>query len=165
MSLRLPYIHGNLTYADIQLLESGNGQGYSFPIYNGIAPPISCTSIEAGNNSVPGSFGICFSSGVLGGYPPYSYLWNFGDGTNSTAMWPVHIYRQDGSYLVTLKVTDATGNVTNSTGMITYDRLPPPPLTLFGIVTLDDPYHRDPGPSDSSDLHCPDKKASTEGRR
>ncbi|HMZ90641.1 MAG TPA: PKD domain-containing protein, partial [Chitinophagales bacterium] len=34
-----------------------------------------------------------------------SYLWNFGDGTNSTEAAPVHIYGAEGMYIVSLEVT------------------------------------------------------------
>jgi PKD repeat protein len=36
-----------------------------------------------------------------------SYFWNFGDGTNSTEKNPTHIYQSSGTYIVTLKVSDA----------------------------------------------------------
>jgi len=44
-----------------------------------------------------------------------SYLWNFGDGTNSTEMVATHSFSDDGLYYVKLTVTDsrnATGSVT-----------------------------------------------------
>jgi hypothetical protein len=45
-----------------------------------------------------------------------TYLWNFGDGTTSTLMDPVHIYPGTGPYVVTLTVTNACGTstITNS---------------------------------------------------
>ncbi|MEW6991084.1 trypsin-like serine protease [Colwelliaceae bacterium 6441] len=43
-----------------------------------------------------------------------SSSWNFGDGSSSNASSPSHTYTQDGSYTVTLKVTDTAGQ-TNST--------------------------------------------------
>ncbi len=45
-----------------------------------------------------------------------SYLWDFGDGTNSTSANPTHIYSAVGNYTVTLTVTDNHGSKnTNST--------------------------------------------------
>ena len=35
-----------------------------------------------------------------------SYLWNFGDETNETAVMPTHVYNEDGNYAVTPTVTD-----------------------------------------------------------
>ncbi len=34
------------------------------------------------------------------------YTWSFGDGTNSTEENPIHVYQSEGTYLVTLKVSD-----------------------------------------------------------
>lgn len=38
-----------------------------------------------------------------------AFLWNFGDGTYSTAVNPTHVYPGPGTYLVTLVVTDTNG--------------------------------------------------------
>jgi gliding motility-associated-like protein len=38
-----------------------------------------------------------------------SYIWDFGDGTNSTTPHPDHVYKQKGAYHVTLTVTNANG--------------------------------------------------------
>jgi PKD repeat protein len=49
---------------------------------------------------------IQFESNVSGGFSPYTYEWNFGDGVTSTDANPVHAYRNDGVYTVTLSVKD-----------------------------------------------------------
>ncbi|MCX7696060.1 MAG: PKD domain-containing protein, partial [Bacteroidales bacterium] len=41
--------------------------------------------------------------------PIASYLWNFGDGNNSTFTNPTHLYNTSGSYTVTLYVSDSYG--------------------------------------------------------
>ncbi|MDP3909798.1 MAG: PKD domain-containing protein [Gemmatimonadales bacterium] len=43
------------------------------------------------------------------GNTPLTYLWNFGDGATGTAAAPVHAYATNGTYHVTLTVTDALG--------------------------------------------------------
>ncbi|MHA1370842.1 MAG: PKD domain-containing protein, partial [Promethearchaeota archaeon] len=43
------------------------------------------------------------------GPEPATFLWYFGDGTNSTEENPVHQYLSPGNYVVTLTVTDANG--------------------------------------------------------
>lgn len=40
---------------------------------------------------------------------PASWLWTFGDGTNSTIQHPVHIYTSAGNYTVSLNVTNGDG--------------------------------------------------------
>jgi len=51
-----------------------------------------------------------FEGRVHGGFAPYSYEWDFGDGETSTSAYPVHSYKSVGSYTVSLKVTDDKGN-------------------------------------------------------
>ena len=58
---------------------------------------------------------IRFYSEVFGGFPPYSYQWDFGDKNTSTEENPVYAYRADGSYTVSLTVTDDRGNTDNET--------------------------------------------------
>jgi len=47
---------------------------------------------------------ITFRANVSGGFTPYSYEWDFGDGATSTNVMPVHAYRGAGDY--TVKLTD-----------------------------------------------------------
>jgi len=37
------------------------------------------------------------------------YIWNFGDGTTSSSKNPIHAYKNNGTYIVTLEVTDNNG--------------------------------------------------------
>ncbi|MBQ8725248.1 MAG: PKD domain-containing protein, partial [Oscillospiraceae bacterium] len=47
-----------------------------------------------------------------------SYLFDFGDGTTSTAVKPVHTYEQTGEYTITLTVTDEDGNTASTDKVI-----------------------------------------------
>jgi len=47
---------------------------------------------------------------IAGGFAPYSYEWDFGDGNTSTDKAPTHAYKTADSYTVSLKVTDDRGN-------------------------------------------------------
>ena len=54
-----------------------------------------------------------FSGSATGGYPPYSYHWDFGDAYSSDEQNPSHTYTITGNYNVTLTVTDDTGNTSD----------------------------------------------------
>lgn len=66
-------------------------------------------------NYVPVEFGIyTFNQVTVGGTPPYSYLWDFGDGTSSTSSNPTHEFiidkgRYRDGFNVCLTVTDFNG--------------------------------------------------------
>ncbi|RME01826.1 MAG: PKD domain-containing protein [Deltaproteobacteria bacterium] len=71
--------------------------------------PLAVASAEPTTGSVP--LTVVFSS--AGSEDPdgriESYLWNFGDGGRSSDPNPTHIYRDPGTYQVTLTVTDTFG--------------------------------------------------------
>jgi PKD repeat protein len=52
---------------------------------------------------------IKFTSEVIGGFSPYNYSWDFGDGKTSTEASPSHSFKEAGTYSVSLKVTDDKG--------------------------------------------------------
>ena len=54
---------------------------------------------------------VDFSPIPFAGTGPFTYLWNFGDGNTSTTASPTHVYSVDGSYTVSLQVTDANGSI------------------------------------------------------
>lgn len=55
-----------------------------------------------------------FNAGVAG-TGPFTYAWDFGDGTTSAAASPTHTYTATGTYDVALTVTDANGCVSTIT--------------------------------------------------
>lgn len=61
---------------------------------------------------------VSFSGSASGGTAPYSYRWNFGDGTSSTQQNPQHTYAAAGSYSVILTVTDAQAQTTSTTKQV-----------------------------------------------
>lgn len=57
---------------------------------------------------------VTFTPAIAGGTPA-SYLWDFGDGTTSTASGPSHTYERPGVYTVGLMVVSSTGEISSAT--------------------------------------------------
>ena len=57
---------------------------------------------------------VQFTAQVGGGFAPYSYQWDFGDGKSSNDVAPIHTYRGSGDYTVALTVTDDRGNTASA---------------------------------------------------
>jgi len=66
-------------------------------------------TFSASNRTVKVGQNIRFAPRIAGGISPYSYEWDFGDGSTSTEVAPTHSYKSAGSYNATLKVTDDKG--------------------------------------------------------
>ncbi|MEM8887121.1 MAG: PKD domain-containing protein, partial [Bacteroidota bacterium] len=66
---------------------------FSAPVQTGCAPPLL----------------VDFTASVTPADPNYTYLWDFGDGTTSNQMNPSHFYSTNGSFTVSLTVTDPGG--------------------------------------------------------
>jgi hypothetical protein len=94
---------------------------------------------------------IQFHGLATGGVPPYTWHWDFGDGSTSTKQNPIYMYAEPGEYTVTLTVTDTEGNSDDdtTTAIIEDDEDPtqPDPKILsidggFGITaTIENPRY------------------------
>lgn len=89
------------------------------------APPAS-TSLMVNSNLMVGAsasptygdapLAIQFNGTVTGGTAPYTWSWDFGDGSPSSSVEnPSHTYALDGKYAAQLTVTDSVGNVGTAT--------------------------------------------------
>ena len=65
-----------------------------------------------------------FTVAVMGGVPPYEYLWDYGDGSTSSTADAPHTFLSPGTYNVTLTVTDARlASVSRSTFVVVFPTL------------------------------------------
>jgi PKD repeat protein len=58
-------------------------------------------------------------------YDTFTYLWDFGDGSVSSEVYPFHVYTDNGVYNVSLTVTDDDGGVGTDTATVTIANLNP----------------------------------------
>lgn len=80
------------------------------------------------------NYPVQFSGAVLDGAPPFSWYWDFGDGTTSIEQYPEHSFENIGQYTVTLIVTDSQDRIGEdyTTAFITQNYRPAKP-TVAGI--------------------------------
>jgi len=78
--------------------------------YMDMAPNWDFLTVDAGT-TYEGYVGesIEFSGSVEDGSPPYNWSWDFGDGNISYGQNPTYVYNKDGTYEVTLIVSDVNG--------------------------------------------------------
>ena len=68
---------------------------------------------------------------------PTGWLWNFGDGSNSTEQNPTHEYTSDGTYSVTLSVENPAGNDTYTNSSCIIIEAQPVPVVDFSSSVTD----------------------------
>lgn len=78
---------------------------------------LSCTA-QANPTSGTVPLQVNFTSSGSGGSEPYSFLWDFGDGSNSTEQNPIHTYQNPGNYNWNFLLTDSKGSTCSKSGTI-----------------------------------------------
>jgi PKD repeat protein len=90
------------------------------------SPALDCSaSATPTTGSAPLS--VAFTGDATGGTTPYTYRWQFGDGSTSTERSPNHTYQTGGSYTATFTVTDASAKTCSKTISITVSQPPAGP--------------------------------------
>jgi len=96
---------------------------------------------------------VNFTGSATGGTPPYSYSWNFGDGTSSTAQNPSHTYSTIGNYIASLTVTDSGSANASATVSIAVGSVTAASLDLAAVTGAPAPGQggtTDPSPGNHS---------------
>src|ERR671910_352017 len=77
-----------------------------------------------------------FQANLTGGTEPYTYIWNFGDGSEeSDEQTVLHTFEESGTYNVTLAATDTDNQNAFDSIEITINE-PPPPTTITEPLTV-----------------------------
>jgi PKD repeat protein len=95
-----------VTVADVAPTANAGGPYSGAP---GLAISFNGSATDPGANDAPG----------------FTYAWDFGDQTTSTLQNPTHAYAAAGNYVVTLRVTEASGLSTTVTTTATVVSVPP----------------------------------------
>ncbi len=97
-------------------------------------------TVSFNTSTIFSSQSIKIQSYVKGGFYPYSYSWDFGDGTYSSSEDPIHQYNQNGTFAVNLTVTDQALKVMNFTYFITVNPKPQRPLSPL-VLDVDKSFY------------------------
>jgi len=79
---------------------------------------------------------VMFGLSSTGGVQPFTFLWDFGDGTNSTKSSPSHLYNSSGTYTVTLTVTDNASQTATWNTTVTVSAGGGGGIDLFNLVLM-----------------------------
>jgi uncharacterized repeat protein (TIGR01451 family) len=89
-----------------------------------VSQPTAPLSANADSNKLKGYEGIInypiqLYGSAEGGEPPYTYKWDFADGSTSNENNPIHIYKDMKEYNVILTITDNTGTTAQDNAIVT----------------------------------------------
>jgi len=74
-----------------------------------VAGPVELSDCQADPDPTKVGYPTTFGVAVSGGFGPYTYAWDFGDGGTSTAEEPTYTYTAAGTWTVSVTVTDELG--------------------------------------------------------
>jgi PKD repeat protein len=128
------------TYADdgtyTVTLTASDGDGGSASTTTSVVVSNANPAITSLTSNAPQSEGspIAFTTAVTdpGTLDTHTYAWTFGDGTTGTGANPSHIYADDGTYPVTVIVTDDDGGTATASINVTVTNSPPTAVTISG---------------------------------
>lgn len=114
------------TYSPEVIITDNYGRTVTNTSAGIVITPAFQVNITASTTAGTVPLNITFSATPRYGVSPYTYLWQFGDGSTSNEESPFHEYTDPATYNVKLNVTDSEGRTTTS-----------PNLRIVASMTLD----------------------------
>ncbi|WP_339924616.1 malectin domain-containing carbohydrate-binding protein [uncultured Cyclobacterium sp.] len=138
--------HENITVADNSLdiqmvatINKANISGFSIIAQDGLAVYPEAIA-EANTVNGPAPLAVTFDAGNSTGDGVLTYKWDFGSDATSTEAQPQYTFNENGTYLVSLKVTDENGYMdTDEIEIKVGDYVPVPAYSLNVNVGTDTP--------------------------
>jgi len=103
---------------------------FSFPTSNIAIGPVTAS---AGS---PVAFNV---TSVQGGSPPYTFNWDFGDGSHAVGSSPTHTFASPGTYIVVLTVTDSGNAKATASHFVVVQSAPRLDFVSYPTVTAGSP--------------------------
>jgi parallel beta-helix repeat protein len=99
-----------------------------------VTPPVFTAFASASPTSGVFPLDVSFTGSAAAGAVPYSYTWNYGDGSStSSAQDPSHTYNSTGTFQVRLTALDSNGSVARA--YLNISVRAPPPLTSYPAIS------------------------------
>lgn len=86
--------------------------------------------MEVGFDVFADGLAVKFTPIVYGGLPPFTYAWEFGDGSTASTEMSSHTYAANGTYSVKLTVRDGTRHQASASKDVVVKASPPPEKAL-----------------------------------
>jgi PKD repeat protein len=113
-----------------------------------VEPPPPLTAVEIISSDTEGIAPATFEfeANVTGGLEPFTYSWDFGDGSEESDDDETveHTFDLAGTYDVDLTVTDSTGANASDSILITVEAPPPPPPSPPPVTPAEEPPAEEP---------------------
>ncbi len=109
--------------------SSAVGVDFSFPTSNISVGPVTAST----------SSPVAFNATATGGVSPYSFAWDFGDGSLAAGNSPTHTFTSPGTYIVVLTTTDSSNVKATASRFVVVQSVPRIDFVSYPTVTAGSP--------------------------